>query len=341
MPESENLHYNITDDEERKTRRCKITAKIICVLMILTMGLCIIYSMTIQGVKREQDMAVEQLKEEQFAQIENYLKILGEDARGEVKEVSNNIEKDINTKVDLDKLKSDMDNNVMSKELHEILIENIEGKCLHGINNYRNGIIVATEDCILEDGSYDRSSTEPRSWDHDIKNSYNPDLKDAYYKIINHHTDDLIVIEPVNLMDDDSNHTKVSKMDMNILKDIFMNEGIEGLRNYQFFAPSYITENGDVFGQEDIIQGQRNDTHKIIVIQEFNLYDQIQKEYPEMINFNDDIKYLQSRHTDTMNWLYVLGCLYIISTVIMLIYTSSVYNQFIEVNGLLSHDEEE
>ena len=318
----------------------KKTAKLMCILMLLSLGLCLVYSEIIKEVRSEQIASIEDIKEEQFTQIYNYLQILEEKSYDDVKIVSSDIEKDINDNIDLVQLKKDMDTNVRNQDLHNILEKNIKGKYLNNINNYRNGIFIVTPDYILEDPSYDRSSTTTRSWRNDIKNSYNSNLKkDAYNKLMNHHTDSLIVIEPVDLMDNSSSHTKVDYMDEQILKDIFMKEGINGLRNYQFLIPAYITENGDVFGQEDIVQGQRTNNHKIIVIQEFNLYDQIMKEYPTMNN-NDDLEELQLRYNNTMNWLYILGCLFIICAIVLLIIVSSIYNKFIEDHELLSKEED-
>lgn len=318
----------------------KKTAKLMCILMLLSLGLCLVYSEVINEVHSEQITSIEDTKEEQFTQVYNYLQILEEKSYNDIKIVSSDIEKDINYNVDLAQLKKDMDTNVHNQDLHNILENNIKGKYLNDINNYRNGIFIVTSDYILEDPSYDRSSNTTRSWRNDIKNSYNSNLKkDAYNKLMNHHTDSLIVIEPVDLMDDSSSHTKVDYMNEQVLKDIFMKEGINGLRNYQFLIPAYITENGDVFGQEDIVQGQRTNNHKIIVIQEFNLYDQIMKEYPAMNN-DDDLEELQLRYNNTMNWLYILGCLFIICVIVLLIMVSSIYNKFIEDHELLSKEED-
>lgn len=323
------------DDDHRKKYRCKIVAKGICFSMIISMGLCLVYSMAIKDVKESQKAAIKSLKEEQFDYIYSYLMILEEQSSIKIKSISSEIEEDINNEIDLVQLKQDMDNGISNQQLSSILKKNISGKYLNNINNYRNGIIIANNNGVVEDYSYDRSITENRTWENEISVSYNPKLEeDAIVKLLNHHSDYLIAIEHTPIDNIDEDHMMITEMSYDSLKQVFMKEGICGLRNYQFLTPAYITENGDVFGQQDIVDGKRNDTHKIIVIQEFNLYDQINRKFPEIIN-NDDINKLEIRYANTLNWLYSLGCLYVISIIIILIYMASIYNSFIEINGLM------
>ena len=51
-------------------------------------------------------------------------------------------------------------------------------------------------------------------------------------------------------------------------------------------VPTYITNNGDIFGQNDTDQGIRYDNYKLIVIQRINLYEQIKHNYPNLITNN-------------------------------------------------------
>lgn len=326
-------------DENHKTKsKCKIAAKGICFAMIISMGLSLVYAMAIQDVRDSQEDAIVSLKEQQFEYIYSYLIVLKDQSLSNVKSISSDIESDINNQMDLDQLKADMDNGCQNEQLNSILKENIDEKYLNGINNYRNGIIVANNTGIIEDYSYDRSKHDDRTWESEISTSYNQKLEeDAIGKLLNHHSDYLIAIERTPVEGYNENHMMIDEMSYDSLKKVFMEEGIEGLKLYQFLVPAYITENGDVFGQQDIVEGKRNDTHKIIVIQEFSLYDQINKKFPQIID-NDDIDTLEVKHSNTLNWLYSLGCLYVISIVIVLIYMTSIYNSFIEINGLMDDD---
>ena len=313
--------------------KCKITAKGICFIMLATMGLSLIYSNTIQYVKQTQETAIESVKEEQFETIYTYLTELRDYSSTNVSVVAKNIEEDIRSDVDMDQLKFDMDNNTMNEELYNILKSNISDQYLNGINNYRNGIFVADSNGIRQDWCYTRSSNSSRDWGNEINRSYNKELeKDAIDKILNH-SKDLIATEQINTAHL-NNHRLITEMNKDMLKEIYMQEGLNGFRNYQFLIPAYITEQGDVFGQQDIVGGIKNKTHKIIIIQEFNLYDQIIHNRPDLANTNG-IDKLSLLYTTTLNWLYILGCLYVICIILSLIYISSIYNSYIENSGLL------
>lgn len=316
----------------------KLTAKGICFMMLATMGLAIVYSTTIQDIKTTQELSMNSLKDEQFANLYNYISILYEDALDSANETANDIENDIRNEMDLNQLQIDLDNGIRNENLHEILRKHILHKNLNNISNYRNGIFIADSNSIMEDLSYARSSKngEPRTWDHEIENAYNSTLeKEAISKIINQ-SKDIIVAEHVDVLSSKS-HKLIKTGSKEELKHIYLTEGIEGFKNYQFLAPAYITDQGDIFGRPDIIDGKRCETSKLIIVQEFNIYDQISKIYPELLT--DDItKTLEVQYTDILNWLYVLGCLYVICVILSLIYISTIYNDFIERYGLIDEE---
>ena len=67
--------------------------------------------------------------------------------------------------------------------------------------------------------------------------------------------------------------------------------GIEAFKNIQFLAPAYITTTGDIFGMEDIdINGMSSNNHKIVVVQTFNLYQQLTTRYAGEIAKVDSFK---------------------------------------------------
>lgn len=328
--------FGCHEDNVMNTR--KLTAKGICFMMLATMGLAIVYSTTIQDIKTTQELSINSLKDEQFANLYNYITILYEDALDSANNTANDIEEDIKDNIDLNQLQLDMDNGIRNENLHEILRKNILHKNLNNISNYRNGIFVADSNGVIEDLSYTRSSTngESRSWDNEIKNAYNSALeKDAISKILNQ-SKDIIIAEHVDLLSNKS-HNLINCGTKDELEKIYLKEGIEGLKNYQFLAPAYITDQGDIFGRPDISDGKRCENSKLIVIQEFNIYDQISKIYPELLS--DDIaKTLKVQYADILNWLYVLGCLYVVCVILSLIYISTIYNDFIERYDLIDEE---
>ena len=129
---------------------------------------------------------------------------------------------------------------------------------------------------------------------------------------------------------------KIKEATYNTLEEVYVNEGIDGLRNYQFLVPVYITDTGDIFGQADTVQGIKVDNHKFIVIQTFNLYDQLISYKPD---FGDDdyLHRLNIRCDNILNSLYILGIVVCILIVFIILYFLSIYNALIEKNSQI-HD---
>ena len=195
-----------------------------------------------------------------------------------------------------------------------------------------------TTEGIYEDFSYNRAPedalSEVRDWKYEISHSFNPELEKNAIESLLTHSDDLIVTESINYMGSCSTdkHKKISCANYEILKDIYKNEGLEGFKNYQIYVPVYITDSGDIFGKKDIVQGIRQNTHKLIVVQEFNLYDQVEAEtslYDRLKN-NDEYNSIQERYHYATIVLYFLGFCYAISLVIMVLVYTSKYNKYID-----------
>lgn len=314
--------------------------KAVCVVILLLMVLSAVYSMIIADVKELQANTVNAVKSEQFDKIYNYLVVLQEDAQKSARSVATKIETDINETVDLDQLKNDMDNRRFNAQLNEVLEKNTEGVYLNNINTSKNGILVYDTNGVLLDRSYDRAERQDNSAIFTPASDYNKELvDDAIYHIMNHHTSELIAVEQVH---DESelpeNHIKISEVSYESLKRVFVAEGLEGLAHYQFLVPAYITETGDVFGQQDIVMGVKNDTHKIIVVQEYNLVDQINAKYPDIAS-DDILDRLMDQFLRTLNLLYIIGIGFIIDIIALLVYISIIYNQHVDHMGEISHCE--
>lgn len=311
-----------------------VLIKSVCIVVLLLMVLSAVYSMIIADVKELQANTIRAIKEEQFDKIYNYLVILQDQAKESATSVATGIENDINANVDLNQLKEDMDNRRFNAQLNEILEKNTENVYLNGIDSGRNGILVCDTDGVLLDRSYDRAERKDNSAILTPASDYNKKLADeALYDIMNHHVDELIAIEQVyNSEQMPEDHIKISEVTYETLKSVFMKEGLEGLQYYQFLVPAYITETGDVFGQQDIVMGIKNDTHKIIVIQEYNLIEQVKEKYQSIVT-DDHIERLVDQFIRTLNLLYVIGIGFIIDIIALLVYISIIYNQHVDHMG--------
>lgn len=297
------------------------------------------YKTVIDKISYNRDATIEAFREEQFKVIWSSLDALYMQAEDEVTDVSKRIENDILSLSDeqLQKLKEDMNNDTLNPDLHKILNSNIEGKKLNGISNHMNGIVVMTTDGYIEDFNYNRaletSGSNVRGWEVAIENSYNKELEqDAIDKLLNRNSG-IIALESYNLTKDDS-HIKINELTYESLLNVFLVEGLNGLRNYQIFVPYYITDFGDIFGTPDIIHGTKVDNNKLIVVQEFNLYDQITNKQYDLFN-DDQINEVNERCNDLLRLAYILGITLVTSVIALILYLCSIYNT------LLSNEEEE
>lgn len=300
-----------------------------CIMMVLAMSVVLLLNHTIDELKLARENEEKINKEINFDHITDTLYTLKGDAYEQAKLISTKVESEIKDS-DMDMIKSDLDNGVFSEQLYDIIRHNIEGKSLNGINNFRNDVIVMTQNGVYEDLSLKRASDASlRDWQYEIDHAYNSSLEELAIDNILSHSDGLIIAEPTNLMVKSCDHTLLEEATITSLKDIYMEEGIEGLRNYEILVPVYITDTGDIFGQQDIIQGVEQNTHKIIIVQEFNLYDQIQYMSPELYddlieseNTND----LDVQYNRIFSLLYLIGIFYAANIVCMLFYFSSKFN---------------
>ena len=317
------------DRNHPKKRFIVVKRSGMCILMVLAMSVVLLLNHTIDEIKLAREQEVKQTKELNFDHISDTLYSLKESAYEQAKEVSTGIESEIKAS-DMDTIKSDLDNGDFSEDLYDIIRDNIEGKSLNGINNFRNDIIVMTQNGVYEDLSLKRASDiSIRDWNYEIENAYNSSLEKAAIDNILSHSDELIITEPTNLSHCHKDHRKIQDATIESLKEIYMEEGLNGLRNYEILVPVYITDTGDIFGQQDIIQGVKQNTHKIIIIQEFNLYDQLQKTTPELYEDlvdSEDTSELDAEYNRIFSLLYLIGIFYAANIVCMIFYFSSKFN---------------
>lgn len=312
----------------------------IFIMIILISGL-ILYMYTVDRVKHAEEKSIEDYRIVQYERLYSELQLLTSQAYDNARNIAQNIETELRQQ-NLDELKYDMDNGEINEEMYETIESVIEGRSMNNIDNYRNGIIVMTQNGILEDFNYERVSSikdrSLRTWDVEIDAAYNQELeKEAINRLLNH-SNALIATETINRLGMD--HIKISTLSYESLREIFLKEGIEGFKNYQFMSPAYITENGDIFGQDDIVQGIKQPNHKIIIVQEFNLYDQLKHMNSELFEMDDHILYIKKDFSVTLSIMYIMGLFYIASTITLLFYFSHLYNYYIREHGLDKEDTE-
>lgn len=317
----------------RKTRHLKSGNFLTFILIIVCLftASVFMYKFIVDKLVENSEMTKQSIKEEQFNIIWTSLENLQLEAEKDVTEISKNIESDLLnlSEEELLQLQEDMDNDILNHNLHEILNSNIRGISFNDVNNHMNGLVVMTTDGYIEDFNYHRAviSTEEsivRSWQVDIDKSYNKELeKDAIDKLLNRNSG-VIALESYNLTKNE-NHIKIDELTYESLLKVFLTEGISGLRNYQIFVPYYITDFGDIFGNPDIMHGTKLDNNKLIIVQEFNLYDQIMENQDNLFN-DKQIENVTARYDVILRLLYIFGISLITAIISLILYLCNIYN---------------
>ena len=79
------------------------------------------------------------------------------------------------------------------------------------------------------------SESKVRVWNDEIDRAYNVELqKEGINKIINH-AEGLVITEPNNQLPAEKEHYRINSYSEKELRKVYMEEGIEGLKNYQIW----------------------------------------------------------------------------------------------------------
>ena len=278
---------------------------ILVILFIFGTTLCIFNLIINEGTDIENSMFTS-LSERDAEYILLLKKNLDLSISDDTKQIALNIENDIKETINLDELQGQMDKGIYSKELENIFANHIKSN---------NNIMICNKDGIITDYNLSRA-TEDRSWEAEINNQYNKELaKTTIKNILNQNTDSILVFESTKSKEE--GHKYLSSLTEDDIIEIYLNEGIDGLKNYVFVVPAYITDKGDIFGKNDIFQGHKQNTNKIIVLQVYNLYDHIKDYNIDKLLKNES---LEDKLSSYKSSLYIYGIIYIISIISTMIF---------------------
>ena len=318
-------------DRLHKERDAKGFITTLSIGVCITMTLLIAFIYVIASVDRFQASTVESLKESKREQFINIVNILENDAYNIVSKTAENIENDMMNNISLDDLREELDQNNYF-HLSTIIEPYISNKYLNGVEKDGNTMFVATYKGIICDFSYTNSgrlrahnnNISYRKWKDFISDSFNKDLAMNAIKQIKNKSTDLIVFQYTNPCIDDMEI--MDRIDVDDLYNIYTTYGLKGLKSFELLVPAYITEDGDIFGQKDIVQGVRYNNYKIIVIQRINLYDQITALYSD---FEDEepINEVISKYSFIKDEIRILGLIIVIIYLSAIAHFCNVYNK--------------
>lgn len=256
-------------------------AVLMAILLLIGMFHFMVYNHQKEMIDDELAKIDREYDEIKWYDIEAAIKLTKEAARVRAVHSANDIIADIqNTYSDLTILQQEVDKvGLGSPELIKILHRNLAGRYMYDNKTYNNSMFVISKLGIVYNQNIETLDRVTRSFSEEANTHFNGKLMyTALDALIAHKDENLIYYEP----DDPQvqGHIMITSPTRNDMKDVFMREGLDGLKGYIILVPAYITDDGDVFGVPDISEnGQRNHNHKMIVVQQFSIYDVMQKIY--------------------------------------------------------------
>lgn len=320
----------MTNSNKTAKKGMKVTLYWVIFLCVIFGFVLIMFNEVMTRVKYEQSQAITEMRQEQFESIYLYLSELyvqGYDSSGETSiMIKDNI---LDEYSDLSILKSSLDNSIYPNPLLDIFESGVKGEYLNGVENNNNAMFIADSTGIITelDMANPIGKSTYQSWNDLIETSANKKLAiNAVECLLQHENDSIIGWEDYS----GENHQSIGVLDYDSLENVYLKEGLNGLKHYTFLIPTYINDSGDIFGQSDFEHSIRVGTHKFIIVQKFNIVDQLKSNYNHMVISNsDEESAILYRNTVTLNWLYCFGLFLAISIVSAGFVTASFCNKVI------------
>ena len=160
-----------------------------------------------------------------------------------------------------------------------------------------NRVYIADKTGILADKGFIASSNkDSRDWTTEINSKPNTTLAKNSIDIILSEQNSLAIWQSASVIPNLENNS-IDYPSINELKKMYEKYGYNAFKNYNILVPSYITKDGDIFGVPDVNEhGIKNDNNKIIIIQEFNIYDCISTHKGMLDNY--DISIIQYKYNE-------------------------------------------
>jgi hypothetical protein len=187
------------------------------------------------------------------------------------------------------------------------------------IRNSNNDIFICDQDCII--ANYSKREDEIYgylSWDKVIGSDNAPQLVgDALADLLDSNTRNYIAY--IN----DGSGTVLEQDD---IRDMYVSGGIDALKYVNVIVPVYITDDLRGHYSNEYYNGERN--YKVIIVQEFNIYDQFLKVQPD-IQDTYPSGFSEDELSSITIVLYILGLCLLIGMVLFAVIIVYIYNKHI------------
>lgn len=318
--------------QSQHNQSISISVAILFILIIFISSMLIFANLKFQINETNNNITYKN-NENVFNNIMDIRKTLEADTYNDLKIVASNIESDITSTVDLTDAEVSMNNGVIPEDVQTIIENNIRGLDFIGVTTDDNNIFVCNKRGIIADFSIKDATklSKERTWQYETNEQYNKELsKETIESLLNESHDSLLVFEKDK--SDLTDHTYYNIIDEETLKNIYMSEGIEGFKNYSFLIPVYITDDGDIFGKEDVLAGHIQNNNKFIIVQEYNLYDYIVKNNENILNESlNNYTYTQFSHI--ISYMNIFGISIICAIICVVLFLSVLSNKLFDVTN--------
>ena len=201
-----------------------------------------------------------------------------------------------------------------SKKLSDIYFRNYH---FTHVDNPGNDIFICNENGIIADYSKDYESIyEFIPWNELSSKSISPYIKgDALDALLDCGNNGIIIYK--------SGNSKIYTM--NDLRDIYKENGIDGFKEYNVLVPVYIDSD---FNESSANYYVEMENYSIIIVQEFNIYDQIMYMQPD-IGTHSSTGFNKDQIEEIISVLYMLGFCLLIGCIVFLAIIVHIHNGYI------------
>ena len=313
----------IPESKKDKKQKNKLINMIVFYLVITMLCSIMMYYLVMHTHALQDDFAKEQNSME--GTFITYVKNnIDANASSKLKDISHNIVDEIYNTMDTEQLQQELSDGIVSPELEKLFRSQILDICtIPGLDSQQNNIFICNSEGILADYSeiYASPANVKRTWEYEISQQANKELfKHTIEQMLNQDSTEFLVEERKNI---NSNHAILSSMNQETLFELYSKEGLDSIKNYTFLVPVYVMKNNDIFGIADIVDGQRIDNNKFIIVQRYSLYDYI-KLYHLDAQVNTEIHY-KFEHSIFVFYMFII--VYVTLSLLNIIYVISIFNK--------------
>lgn len=320
----------MTDDQRKNhpnAAKIKILISFIALVFLTTIILFTMIISDVDGYYKDIEDYIFTIQSSSVIEIKN---LLEDDLDKSLQTVSEQMEEEI-LQLDLDELEEQLNRGVIPDELSNIFEKYYTDLYLTGIENDDNDIFICTSNGIIYDSDLQYASEKglERNWDYEISHQYNKDMASkTISNLLYKNSDSFLVFE--RKCSHEYGHQIYSSINEESLKTIISTEGLERLKDYTFLVPLYITENGDIFGKDDVVDGHLQKNNKFIIVQEYNLYDYIMIHHS--LDSHMNITTIKRDHTRLDTLLKVFAISDIVAVVCSILFFSVLANDLYDAN---------